>query len=64
MDPATSKEAVMHHALGKKEKDNCQDKYKQDLSNSERGWLWFCGRVQMSCHQTFVPARASLLPTF
>jgi hypothetical protein len=28
-------EAVMHHALGKQKKDNCQDDKKQELSNSE-----------------------------
>jgi hypothetical protein len=25
VDPAASKETVMHHALGKQKKDNCQD---------------------------------------
>jgi hypothetical protein len=25
VDPAPSMEAVMHHALGKQKKDNCQD---------------------------------------
>jgi hypothetical protein len=50
VDPATSKEAVTHHALDKKEKDDRQDDCKQELSNSERGWRWFCrgGIVQMS----------------
>jgi len=40
MDPSTAKEPVMDHALGKEEKDDCQDDYKQELSNSEGGWLW------------------------
>jgi hypothetical protein len=34
VDPAASKEAVTHHALGKEKKDDCQDDYKQELSNS------------------------------
>jgi hypothetical protein len=37
--PAAFKEAVTHHALAKQKKDDCQDDYKQQLSNSERGWL-------------------------
>jgi hypothetical protein len=32
-------EAVMHHALGKQKKDNCQDDKKQKLSNSGPGRL-------------------------
>jgi hypothetical protein len=35
-------EAVMHHALGKQKKDNCQDDKKQELSNSEPGRLFPC----------------------
>jgi hypothetical protein len=33
--PATFKEAMMHHALAKQKKDDCQDNYKHELSNSE-----------------------------
>jgi hypothetical protein len=40
--PAAFKEAVMHHALAKQKKDDCQEDYKQELSNSERGWLSSC----------------------
>ncbi len=35
MKPTAFKEAVMHHALPKEEKDDDQDDYKQELSNSE-----------------------------
>jgi hypothetical protein len=35
VDPAASKETVMHHALGKQKKSNCQDDKKQELSNLE-----------------------------
>jgi hypothetical protein len=34
--PAAFKEAMTHHALAKQKKDDCQDDYKQQLSNSER----------------------------
>jgi hypothetical protein len=37
--PATLKEAVTHHALAKQKKNDHQEHYKQELSNSERGWL-------------------------
>jgi hypothetical protein len=33
--PATLKEAVTHHALTKQKKDDYQDNYKHELSNSE-----------------------------
>jgi hypothetical protein len=38
---AASKKSVMHHALGKEQKQNYQDNYKQKLSNldSERRWF-------------------------
>jgi hypothetical protein len=36
--PAALKETVTQHALAKQKKDDCQDDYKQELSNSERGW--------------------------
>jgi len=42
MEPAAFKEAVTHHALAKQKKDDCQDDYKEELSNSERGWLSSC----------------------
>jgi hypothetical protein len=37
--PAALKEAVTHHAMAKQKKDHCQEDYKEELSNSERGWL-------------------------
>jgi hypothetical protein len=39
VDPATSEEAMMHHALGKHKTDDCQGDYKQESSNSEPGRL-------------------------
>ena len=52
--PAALKEAVTHHALAKQKKDDRQDDYKQELSNSERGWLLSCRVlcIQVSCHQS------------
>ena len=44
--PATLKEAMTHHALPKQKKDDRQDSYKQELSNSEKGWL-SSGRGQL-----------------
>ncbi len=41
VSPAALKEAVTHHALTQKKKDDCQNEYKQELSSSERGWLSF-----------------------
>jgi hypothetical protein len=40
--PAAFKEAVMHHALAKQKKEDCQEECEQELSNSERGWLSSC----------------------
>ena len=33
--PASSKEAVTHDSLGKQRKEECQDNYKQELSNPQ-----------------------------
>jgi hypothetical protein len=38
--PAALKEAVTHHALAKQKKDDYQEDYKQEVSNSKRGRLW------------------------
>jgi hypothetical protein len=56
VDPAAFKKAVTHHALGKDKKDDCQDDYKQETSDSKLGWLSFSrgSRIQMSCHQSCV----------
>ena len=64
VDPAASKEAVTHHAMGKQKKDDCQDDYKQELSNPERGWLFsFRGRrIRISCHQISLSARSVACP--
>jgi hypothetical protein len=37
--PATLKEAMTHHTLTQQKKDDRQDSYKQELANSEKGWL-------------------------
>jgi len=39
--PASSKEAVTHHVVGKQKKEDCQDNYKQELSNSQPDGLSF-----------------------
>jgi len=61
VDPSAYTEAVTHHALGKQKKDDCQDDYKQELSNSEPGWLSPCGarRIQIICHQSCVSSVGS-----
>jgi hypothetical protein len=33
--PASSKEAVTHHVVGKQKKEDCQDNYKQEFSNPQ-----------------------------
>jgi hypothetical protein len=38
VERATSKEAVMHHALGQQKKKDCQDDREQELCNPERGF--------------------------
>jgi hypothetical protein len=52
--PATLKEAMTHHVVGKQKKEDYQDDYKHELSNSERGWLPSARvlRIQVSCHQS------------
>lgn len=54
MDALASKKAMTHHVLAKQKKDDCQDNYKQEMSNSERGWLPSTRvlRIQVSCHQS------------
>jgi hypothetical protein len=42
VDALASKEAMTHHVLAKQKKDDCQDNYKQEMSNSERVWLSSC----------------------
>jgi hypothetical protein len=60
VDLTASKEAMMHHSLGEQEKEDCQDDYKQELSNSEPpGWFSFCsGLIQISCHQSYASSRS------
>jgi hypothetical protein len=61
-DLAALTEAVTHHALGKQKKDDCQDDYKQELPNPERGFLFsFRGRrIRISCHQISLCARSGV----
>jgi hypothetical protein len=35
VDALSSKEAMTHHVLAKQKKDDCQDNYKHEVSNSE-----------------------------
>jgi hypothetical protein len=42
MKPSALKEAVTHHAVAEQKKDDCQEDYKQEVSNSERRWLSSC----------------------
>ena len=37
VDPAASKEAVMHHALDEEKSDDCEDDYKQERTNPDPG---------------------------
>jgi hypothetical protein len=52
--PASSKEAVTHHAMGKQKKEECQDNYKQELSDPQPHGPSFvsCRCLQISCHQS------------
>ena len=57
---AALEEAVSHHTMAKHKKDDCQEDYKQELSNSKRGWLSSCRacRIQISCHQSAPSAKS------
>jgi hypothetical protein len=58
--PASSKEAVTHHAVGKQKKEDCQDNYKQELSNPNRMDLRSSGSVvskSVVIRAASVPAR-------
>jgi hypothetical protein len=52
--PPSSKEAVTHHAVGKQKKEECQDNYKQELSNPQPHGPAFFRRpcIQICCHQS------------
>src|SRR5271169_2858134 len=60
VNPAASKEPVMHHVFDKEKKDDRQDDRKQDRSNSERGWLSSFGgrRLRISCHPSCLSAKS------
>jgi hypothetical protein len=59
VDALASKEAMTHHVLAKQKKDDCQRDYKDQLSNSERGWLpsSMVLRIQVSCHHSDLSAK-------
>ena len=42
VDPATSKEAVSHHALAKQKSEEYEDDYKHEQSNYRPGWPSSC----------------------
>jgi hypothetical protein len=50
--PASSKKAVTHHAVGKQKKEECQDSYKQELSNQHGPSFSRPRSIQISCHQS------------
>jgi hypothetical protein len=52
--PASSEEAVTHHAVGKQKKEECQDNYKQELSNPQPHGPSFFRRpcIQISSYQS------------
>jgi hypothetical protein len=58
VDAPASKEAVMHHALGKHENGDCQSDQKQDLSKFEPGRLFSRGNclIRIGCHLISLPA--------
>ena len=57
--PASSKEAMTYHVVGKQKKEDCQDNDKQELSNSQPDGISFFGSrcIQISCHQSRLPTR-------
>jgi len=59
VDPAASKEAVMHHALGKKKNGDGQPNQKQELSNLEPGQLFPCRGypIRILCHLSYISAK-------
>jgi hypothetical protein len=62
LDAAPFMEAVAYHALGEQKKDECQDDYKQEVSNPERGrsFSFRAGCLRISCHQN--PPRFYKIP--
>ena len=52
--PASSKEAVTHHVVRKQKKEECQDNYKQKLSNPQPDGPSFLRPrcIQIRCHQS------------
>jgi hypothetical protein len=60
VDPAASKEAVMHHALGKQKNGDGQPNQKQELSNLEPGRLfpyWGC-LIRTLSHLSYLSAKS------
>jgi hypothetical protein len=61
IDPAASKETVMHHALGKQKNGDGQPNQKQELSNLEPGRLFPCRGypIRILCHLSHLSAKPS-----
>jgi len=62
VDPAAYVEAVTHHALGEQKKDDCEDDYKQETSDSESRWLSSRPDVRLRHARYFTPHGASCAP--
>jgi len=60
--PLALMEVVMHHALSKQKKDDCQEDGKQEFSGSERGWLLSPGnrRIRIGCHHSFLSTESEV----
>jgi hypothetical protein len=60
IDPAASKETVMHHALGKQKNGDGQPNQKQDLSNLEPGRLFPCRDclIRILSHLSYLSAKS------
>ena len=60
VDPAASKETVMHHALGKQKNGDGQPNQKQELSNLEPGRLFPCRGclIRILSHLSYLSAKS------
>jgi hypothetical protein len=60
VDTAAAKEAVMHHALGKKKNGDGQPNKKQEPSNLEPGRLFSCRGclIRILSHRSYLSAKS------
>jgi len=60
VDPAASKEMVMHHALGKQKNGDSQPNQKQELCNLEPGRLFPCRGclIRIPGHLNYLSAKS------